>query len=181
MINTRDIIIRLKEVKEEKNLSNADIMRLIEANNEYVSKTTLSRVFAEGSEDTIFRYEATLRPIVNALLDINTIEENDNTDVSAMKTLLQYKIQRIQELEQENEHLRAEIDREKVKYHEKLDKEREQYYKRIDFLKEQVSLKDKRMDMLLEAVFQKDVQHKELLELILSCPARKKGDCPKGE
>ena len=179
MINTRDIIVRLKEVKEEKNLTNAEIMRLIEANNEYVSKTTLSRVFAEGSEDTIFRYEATLRPIVNALLDIDTIEENDNTDVSAMKTLLQYKIQRIQELEQENERLKAEIDREKVKYHEKLDKEREQYYQKIDFLKDQVSLKDKRIDMLLEAVLQKDAQHKELLEHIMSCPARQ--HCQKGD
>ena len=164
MINTRDIIVRLKEVKEEKNLSNADIMRLIEANKEYVSKTTLSRVFAEGSEDTIFRYEATLRPIVNALLDIDTIEENDNTDVSAMKTLLQYKIQRIQELEQENEHLKAEIDREKVKYHEKSEKERKIYNDRIEFLLHQIELKDKRMDQLLEAVFEKDKQMKEFLE-----------------
>ena len=152
MINTKDIILKLKAVKDEKQLTNADIMRLIEANNEYVSKTTLSRVFAEGSEDTIFRYEATLRPIVNALLDIDTIEEEDNTSVSAMKTLLQYKIQRIQELEQENERLHSEIDKEKVKSIEKMEKEREIFNKRINFLLHQIELKDKRMDMLLEKV-----------------------------
>lgn len=156
MINTKDIILKLKAVKDEKQLTNADIMRLIEANNEYVSKTTLSRVFAEGSEDTIFRYEATLRPIVNALLDIDTIKEEDNTSVSAMKTLLQYKIQRIQELEQENERLHSEIDKEKVKSIEKMEKEREIFNKRINFLLHQIELKDKRMDMLLEKVLNKD-------------------------
>lgn len=167
MINTRDIIIRLKEVKEEKKLSNADILRLIENNNEYVSKTTLSRVFAEGSEDTIFRYEATLRPVVNALLGVDSIEENDSIDVSAMKTLLQYKIQRIEELEKEVSELESSLDREKVKSHEKLDKERDTYERRIEFLLHQIELKDKRMDQLLEAVFQKDKQIKEVMEKLI--------------
>ena len=177
MINTRDIIVRLKEVKEEKGLTNADILRMIEANNDFVSKTTISRVFAENSEETIFRYEATLRPIAKALLDIETIEDTDNSDIQAMKSLLKYKMQRIEELEQRVSELEALVDKEKVIYHEKLDKEREQYDRKIDFLKDQISLKDKRMDQLLEAVFQKDVQHKELLELILSCPARKGQEC----
>lgn len=156
MINTKDIILRLKAVKEEKQLSNADIMRLIESNGDFVSKTTLSRVFAEGSEETIFRYEATLRPIAAALLDLNTIETDDDIDVSAMKTLLQFKLQKIQELEQENERLKAEIDREKVKSHEKFEKERKVYDDRIEFLLHQIELKDKRMDMLLEVALKKE-------------------------
>jgi predicted RNase H-like nuclease (RuvC/YqgF family) len=94
-----------------------------------------------------------------------------------MKSLLKYKIERIEELEKQVEHLESALDKEKVKYHEKLDKEREQFQRSIDFLKEQISLKDKRMDMLLDAVFTKDVQHKELLEVILSCPARKIEKC----
>lgn len=87
-----------------------------------------------------------------------------------MKTLLKYKIDRIEELEKQ-------LAEEKVKHHEKIDREREQYSKRIDFLLNQIALKDKRMDQLLEAVFKKDVQHKELLDVILACPARKTGEC----
>lgn len=175
MTNTKDIIIKLKEVREEKNLSYTDILNLMEKNGDFVSKSTLSRVFAEGSEELSFKYEETIRPIANALLDIETIEETDNMDVQAMKSLLKYKIQRIEELEKQVKNLESALDKEKIKYHEKLDAEREQYFRRIDFLKEQVSLKDKRMDLLLEAVFQKDKQQKELLETILHCPC-KKGD-----
>lgn len=173
MTNTKDIIIKLKEVREEKNLSYTDILNLMEKNGDFVSKSTLSRVFAEGSEELSFKYEETIRPIANALLDIETIEETDNMDVQAMKSLLKYKIQRIEELEKQVKNLESALDKEKIKYHEKLDAEREQYFRRIDFLKEQVALKDKRMDLLLEAVFQKDKQQKELLEKILHCPCKK--------
>ena len=175
MTNTRDIIIKLKEVRDEKGLSYSDILDLLEKNGDYLAKSTLSRVFSDGSEDLSFDYENTIRPIANALLDIETIEDTDNMDVQAMKSLLKYKIQRIEELERTISDLKAALSAEKVKYHEKLDKERDQHQRSIDFLKNQIDLKDKRMDQLLEAVFQKDNQHKEMLDLILSCPARK--DC----
>lgn len=177
MNSTKDLIIKLKAVREEKGLSFNDIMRIMEDNGDYLAKSTLSRVFADGSEENSFRYEETLRPIAKALLDIEDIEDDDNTDVRAMKSLLKYKIERIEELEKQIEQLEAALDKEKVKYHEKLDKEREQHQKSIEFLKNQIDLKDKRMDQLLEAVFTKDVQHKELLDVILSCPARKTGNC----
>lgn len=177
MTNVKEIIINLKQVREEKKLSYGDILKLMEQNGDYLAKSTLSRVFAEGSEECSFKYEETIRPIAKALLDIETIEEDDTMDIQAMKSLLKYKIQRIEELEEQVKDLKAALSNEKLKYHEKLDQEREQYYKRIDFLKDQVSLKDKRMDQLLEAVFQKDAQHKELLELILTCPARQGQKC----
>lgn len=177
MTNVKEIIINLKQVREEKKLSYGDILKLMEQNGDYLAKSTLSRVFAEGSEECSFKYEETIRPIAKALLDIETIEENDTMDIQAMKALLKYKIQRIEELEEQVKDLKAALSNEKLKYHEKLEQEREQYYKRIDFLKDQVSLKDKRMDQLLEAVFQKDAQHKELLELILTCPARQGQKC----
>ena len=169
MTNTRDLIIKLKEVREEKGLSYNDILEMMENNGDFLSKSTISRVFADGSEEMSFRYEETIRPIANALLDIETIEDTDNMDVKAMKSLLKYKIQRIEELESQIEHLKAALDREKVKYHEKMDAERERTNRSIDFLKEQVAYKDKRMDLLLEAVFEKDKQHKEMLSKILMC------------
>lgn len=167
MTNTKDIIIRLKEVREEKGLSYNDILALMEKNGHFLAKSTLSRVFAEGSEELSFKYEETIRPIAIALLDMETIEDTDNMDVQAMKSLLKYKIQRIEELEAQVRDLKTALDKEKIKYHEKLDKERDMYNRRVDFLKDQIALKDKRMDQLLEAVFQKDRQQKELLELVI--------------
>lgn len=172
MTNTKEIILKLKEVRLEKNLSFGNIIELMERNGDYLSKSTISRVFADGSENNSFRYDETIRPIAKALLDIENEEEDDDIDIQAMKALLKYKIERIEELEKK-------LADEKLKYHEKIDKEREQYSKRIDFLLNQIALKDKRMDQLLEAVFTKDSQHKELLDVILACPARK--DCPDGK
>lgn len=176
MVFTKDIIMKLKDVREEKGLSLNDIMNLIEANGEFVSKTTLSRVFADGSEEIKFRYEDTIRPIANALLDIEEIEEGDNIDTKAMKSLLQYKKKYIEDLENRIEELEIALDKEKIKSHEKMDEARAQWSKTIDFLKEQISLKDKRMDLLLEAVMTKDSMHRDMLNSVLTCPCRKDVD-----
>lgn len=167
MTNCRDLILKLKEVKEEKALSLGEIEARTEKNGEHVSIATLSRVFADGSENGSFRYEGTLKPIANAILDIDTIEEDDDLDTQALKIMLQYKADKIKELENQ-------IDHEKLKYHEKLDKERAAFNRSIDFLKNQIELKDKRIDQLLEAVFEKDKQQKELLTKVLNCPYGKK-------
>ena len=175
MTNTKDIILKLKEVKKEKGLSLGKILVIMEKNGDYLAKSTLSRVFAKDSEnDTSFRYEETIRPIAKALLDIETIEEDDDMDIKAMKSLLKYKIQRIEDLEQQIENLKAQLDKEKLKYHEKMDAERQNWNRSIEFLKEQVSLKDKRMDFLLDAVGAKDARYDELLNLVISCPCRQK-------
>lgn len=172
MTNTKDLIIKLKEVRDEKGLSYTDILNLMEKNGDFLARSTISRVFSEGSEDLSFKYEETIRPIAKALLDIENIEDYDTMDTQAMKLLLQYKLRRIEELEKQVENLEKALDKEKIKSHEKLEKERELANRRIDFLKGQVSLKDKRMDMLLEAVFEKDKLHQQMLKQILDCPCR---------
>ena len=160
MTNTKDIILQLKQVKEEKNLSLGRIYELIQNNGDSVSKSTLSRVFSEGSEDVSysFKYEDTIRPIAKAVLDMENIEDTDDMDIKALKTLLKYKIARIEELE-------SQLDKEKLKYHDKIDKEREQFHKSLNFLKDQVALKDKRIDQLLDA-------NVKLLDQLLTCPCR---------
>ena len=156
MTNTKDIIIKLKEVREEKNLSITDIENLLEENNEHLSRSTISRIFADGSEETSFRYEETIRPIANALLDIETIEETDNMDVQAMKSLLKYKAVRIKELEKQIEHLQNALDKERIKGFEKFEAERKLLHDRISFLTSQIELKDKRIDILLNAFIKKE-------------------------
>lgn len=172
MADTHKIILKLKEVRDEKGLSLNDIVSLVDKNGDYVSRSTVQRVFSDGSESLSFRYEDSIRPIANALLDIDTIEEDDELDTQAMKSLLQYKNQRIKELEQQLKQAEAAKDKEKLKYHEKLDKEREQYQKSINFLKEQIAYKDKRMDLLLDSVSEKDKRINEILAHILNCPYR---------
>jgi transcriptional regulator with XRE-family HTH domain len=174
MTNVKELITRLKEVREEKQLSYSDIMELMEKNGNFIAKSTLSRVFAEGSEEQSFKFEETLKPIANAILDIDTIEDTDNMDVQAMKYLLKVKEQIIEERDKQIKTLESELDKEKLKHHDKLDKEREQYSKRIEFLMKQIELKDNRIDQLLEAVFVKDKQQKDLLENIIHCPHGRK-------
>lgn len=169
MTNTRDLIIQLKEVREEKGLSYNDILSLMEKNGDYLSKSTISRVFSDGSEEMSFRYEETIRPLAKVLLDIETIEDDDNLDTRAMKSLLKYKIQRIEELEKQVEKLDCDIVKIKLSNHEKMEAEREVYNRRVEFLKGQIELKDKRMDQLLEAIFTKDKLYNELLEKTLNC------------
>lgn len=163
MTNSRDLILKLKEVKERDKLSLGEIETRTEQNGEHVSKTTLSRVFAEGSEDLIFKFEGTLKPIANALLDIDNIEEDDDLDTQGLKIMLKLKAEKIKELE-------AALDHEKVKHHEKIEKEREQSRRSIDFLKDQISRKDARIDQLLEAVFEKDKQLRDLFDKVMRCP-----------
>lgn len=173
MTNTKDIILKLKQVRKERNLSITDIENLLEANGEHLSRSTISRIFAEGSEETSFRYEETIRPIANALLDIETIEETDDMDTQAMKSLLKYKAKRIEELEKQIAHLEAALDKERIKGHEKFAKERELFNDRINFLTSQIEIKDRRIDQLMDENKDNFKQLKNLMDKFMTCPYRK--------
>ena len=161
MIDTKEVILALKQVKEEKHLSLDKILIMMVDNDPTtsVSKTTLSRVFAKGSEDQLFRYETTLRPIANVLLDIESIETDDDIDTKAYKSILKLKKDLIVELKEE---LKTVESKEKNKYLEKLQKETAKFQKSLDFAKNQIALKDKRIDQLLDA-------NEKLLNQLLLC------------
>ena len=161
MTKTKDVILKLKAVKEEKQLSLDRILSIVEQNGEYVSKTTLSRVFANGSEEKTFNYENTIRPIANALLDIENEEDDDSPDTKAYKSILKMKKDIISELQEERE-------KDKNRYHEKLAEETAKFQKELDFAMQQIALKDKRIDQLMD-------DNSKLLNHILDCPYRK--DC----
>ena len=166
MTNTREVILTLKEVRKEKNLSFDKILDLMKDNGDFLSKSTLSRVFADGSEDKTFRYDDTIRPIAKALLDIETIEKDDDIDTQAYKSILKLKKDLLFEYEKQITELKdemAEIKRqEKEKYHEKIAKETDKFQQNLDFLNHQVKLKDDRIDQLLGA-------NMKLLDQILLC------------
>lgn len=186
LVSMKEIILKLREKKEERGLSLDQIIELIKADNDGFSpvKSTLSKIFREGSEDERFNYEDVIRPVARVLLDIENIEETDTDDVKTLKMFLKVKIQRIQELEQQ-------LEKEKLKHHEKMEKERESWSKSIDFLKEQITYKDSRMNefsnrisRLLDRLEKKDdrieqltddlIQLKDIKEKIAECPYRDK-------
>ena len=173
MTNTKELIIKLKETRIQKGYSISDIENLLEANGQHLSRSTISRFFSEGSEDVSFRYEETIKPIADVLLDTDNIEDTDDMDVQAMKTLLKYKAERIKELESQIEHLQAALDKERVKGHEKFAKERELCNDRINFLTSQIEIKDKRIDMLMEENAENFKRMNELMDKFMHCPYRK--------
>lgn len=168
MTDTRNVILSLKKVKQERGLSIDDIYELVEANDpsKTVSRTSVARVFREGSEEQIFKWENTLKPIANALLDIDKLESYDDTNTKAYKAILRLKKEIIAELEDKVKTVESD---EKHKYHEKLTRELGKIQKDLDFAMEQIALKDKRIDMLME-------DNHLLLTQLMSCPCRKTGE-----
>ena len=161
MIDTKEVILSLKKVKEERQLSLDKILDIMENADPStaVSKTTLARVFREGSEDQIFKYEGTLRPIANALLDMETYETGDDNSTHLYKSILKLKKDIIIELEEKANDA-------KMEYLEQLSVETAKFQRSIDFLSNQIELKDKRIDQLME-------QNMQLMNQLLSCPYHK--------
>ena len=179
MTNTRDVILKLKEVKQEKGLSLDKILIMVENNGEYISKSTLARVFKDGSEDNSFRYEETIRPIANALLDIENEEDDDDAETLAFKSILKLKMSVIDENSKKISELEDQIketaNKEKAKYHEKLSAELAKMQKSLDFAMRQIELKDKRIDLLMNANDRLSVTNDRLIHQLMDCPLRK--DC----
>ena len=163
MTDTKQLLKQLKEIKVAKSLSLDQIGKMIEDNGDFVSKSTLSRVFSEGSDDTDFRYETTLRPICDALLDIDNIENDDTSDVKAYKAILKLKKDIILEMKQE-------IEEEKVNYAEKLEEETDKYHTSLKFMSHQIELKDQRIDALMSLTTELMQTNNKLLKQLMICP-----------
>ncbi len=147
-----NIITRLKEVKE----NNPELTLQKISDHTGVSFSTVSRIFADGSENSSFRYES-VKPIAKMLLGLDSLDEG-NDDELALKAIIQFKETAIEQLKKEINDL-------KEKHERKLEKERTQYRTSIDFLKHQIELKDARMDYLFEALENRRIQYEELYKL----------------
>lgn len=176
MIDTKAVILALQRVKDEKDLSIDAICKLVEDKDPScaVSRTTIARVFRKGAEEQVFKWEASLRPIANALLDIEEIENEDNTDTQAYKAILKLKKDLLDNYEQKFKEQEAKVSAEKEKYHDKLEKELSKYQKSLDFAMQQIELKDKRIDMLMEANERLSITNNKLLNQFLNCPLKNK-------
>ncbi len=148
----RELIIQLKQYREEHGFSLKRIVDIVSEyaeqnnNDDYVSLSTVKRVFKEGSEnDDSFNFDLTIRPIAAALLGAESISPKMH-DKDLSISLLRYKNERIQQLEKQ------------------LAEERELANRRVDFLKEQIAIKDgylQRKDELITMLIEAALRHKE--------------------
>jgi hypothetical protein len=135
---TQEIIVKLKAVKDQQNLSIPQIKKMVEATGSYPSLTTLRRVFAENSEtETNFNYDGTIRPIAQALLATADPSDSDETRTrkEAYLSILHLKDIQIESLHKQVDQLK-----------EELLNRAEEYNRRVAFLRDQIEKKDDRMD-----------------------------------
>lgn len=151
MERKRELIIKLKQYREEHGFSHKRIVDIVcdyaEQNNtdDYVSLSTVKRVFREGSEDDdSFNFDQTIRPIAAALLGTESVSPKAH-DKDLSISLLRYKNERIQQLEKQ------------------LEDEKELANRRVEFLKEQIAIKDRylqKKDELITMLIEAALHHK---------------------
>ena len=103
MERDKELLAKLREAKEAKELSYQDIVDITEENGEAVSLSSVRRVFDKDAKIEDFRYKTTLRPIIRAVLGFDeenqppesrpTLQkaEQDYTTIEALKALVEFK------------------------------------------------------------------------------------------
>lgn len=126
-----------------------------------ISVSTVSRIFAEGSENQetkSFRYDS-IKPIAALLLEDDHLE--DNEEKALLKAIIAMHEAEITRLEEANSTLSE-------KYEKKLEKERAHSKTSIDFLKHQIDLKDDRITKLLDSYQEHHQQYQDAVNRLLS-------------
>ena len=106
----REIIINLKKIKHERELSTHDIFLMVQAAGFGTSESSIRRVCAPGSEEQNFRYQDTIRPMAQVMLGIHEdAAPLSPTEADALKNIALLKESMIQDLQKETEQLEARI------------------------------------------------------------------------
>ena len=142
-LNTRDLIISLKEIKTARNLTPQKIYDMLELAGYHVSLNSIKKVFEDGSEDKHFNFHSTIQPISQVLLGIYGSRSGD-AEADALRADIRVKAELIEKLEREFAESKTDSRR------------------RIDFLRNQIELKDKRIDDLMRRVDSVLESNKEL-------------------
>lgn len=176
----RQIILRLKELKLKRNLTNGQIEELTIKKGTAVSLSTIKRVFAEGSEDRAesFNYNLTLRPLINALEDmpedpvsISTAVTEQEKQIATLQNIIQIKNIELDTLANEVEGLKQQIVKVESDGQKKVDFLKDQ----IDFKEKQMETKDRQIDERADYLRQKDAEKAELETTIAELKKELKG------
>lgn len=169
MKNLKDIIIDLREIyhNDKEKYSYGNLLKQMEDNGDFLSKSTLSRLFGNDWEKYSFDYQNTILPITRVMLGLDEDDDDNGWSTETTKLALKFK------LESETA-----SKREKEKYHERLADETAKYQKSLDFAMRQIELKDKRIDQLMDANDRLSITNDRLINQLMDCPLRK--ECNEG-
>lgn len=141
----KSTIIKLKKIKQEQNLSIKKIMDLLEDQGQFVSEGTLKKIFAEGSEEKSFRYQDTLAPLADVLLDIYG-DQSEVNDAAILKRIIREKNKQIEFLMVKMEEQKEVYAERKAMYERRIEDLNAQL-KRLDI---SVEKKDKMLEQLMD-------------------------------
>lgn len=142
----KSTIIKLKKIKQEQDLSIKKIMDLLEDRGQFVSEGSLKKIFAEGSEEKSFRYQDTLAPLADVLLDIYG-DQSEINDAGSLKQIIREKNKQI-------ELLMIKLEEQKDVYAER----KAMYERRIEDLNAQLNRLDisvEKKDKIIEQLMNK--------------------------
>jgi cell division septum initiation protein DivIVA len=150
----RKTIKRLKQIKAEQGLSIPQIMEMMERHGKYVSESTLKKVFADGSEEKSFRYQDSIAPVADVLLDIYG-DTSGLDDADSLRQIIREKNKLIELFAIKVEELGEE-----AKAREKLYEDRKAVFEKtieslelqVHRLHEQVDRKDNMLEKLVNAL-----------------------------
>lgn len=140
----RKTIRRLKEIKSEQGLSISQIMEMLEKAGQFVSEPTLKKIFAEGSEERNFRYQDTIMPVADVLLDIYG-DKSGLDDAESLRQIIHEKNRYIELILFKLEEQKEEYAREKALYEER----KAMYERSIERLEKQIERKDKMIERFM--------------------------------
>lgn len=140
----RRTIRRLKEIKSEQGLSVPKIMDLMEERGQFVSESTIKRVFADGSEEQSFRYQDSIAPIADVLLDIYG-DTSSLEDAESLRHIIREKNKLIEFLMIKLDEQEAAFESRKSMYEER----KSIYDRNIARLEKQIERKDDLIERLL--------------------------------
>ncbi len=153
----RKTIKRLKQIKMEQGLSIPQIMELMEKQGKFVSEATLKKVFADGSEEKAFRYQDSIAPIADVLLDVYG-DTSGMDDVESLRHFIKEKNKLIELLVIKLEEKDDEAKRRDELYADRkaaFEKTIESLELQVHRLHEQVDRKDAMIEKMLDELLAK--------------------------
>ena len=144
----RDTVERLRKLKRDNDLTNSQIMDMLEKNNCYISEATIKKVFSENNDPGSFKYQSTIAPHADVLLDMYS-DDSGSDEITALKALIHDKNEMISILVVRNEEIRAD------------------YEKRINHLQKQIGMLEDHLIFREKQIDKKDEIISKLLNKVI--------------
>lgn len=168
---TRQVILQLKAVKEERGISLQRIHDITTEKGGNVSFSTVRKIFSEGSENMNFRYEDTVQPVAMALLETDEppreVSGVVETEAEALKALVQLKNSIIREQQESLDNSRQRETEIKAEAQRKIDHLRSQIEEQKKILNERKEFMAERRDFIFRLEEEKRAQRRTIRVLAI--------------